>query len=46
MYLKFNEIKIDENEFHKSKKPADLNLINADKIVISDTFKLDEADKY
>ena len=46
MYLKFNEIKIDENEFHKSKKPTDLNLINTNKIVISDTFELDEADKY
>ena len=46
MYLRFNETKIDENEFHKSKKPTDLNLINTNKIVISDTFELDEADKY
>ena len=39
MSLKFNEIKIDKKEFHKSKQPIDLNFIDTSKIVISDTLK-------
>ena len=46
IYLKFGEIKIDKKEFHKSKKPIDLNFIDTNKIVISDRFELDEGDKY
>ena len=32
MCLKFGEIKIDKREFHKSKKPVDLKLIDSNKI--------------
>ena len=39
MSLKFDEIKIDKKEFHKSKQPIDLNSVDTDKIVISDKFK-------
>ena len=46
MNLKFGEIKIDKKEFHKSKKPVDLNLTDTNKTVISDRLKLDEGDKY
>ena len=46
MNLKFGEIKIDKKEFHKFKKPIDLNLIDIIKTVISDRFELDEGDKY
>ena len=40
------KFKIEKKEFHKSKKPIDLNLIDTNKIVISDRFELDEGDKY
>ena len=46
MNLKFGEIKIDKKEFHKSKKPIDLNMTDTSKIVTSDKFELDEGDKY
>ena len=46
MYLKFGDIKINNTEFHKSKKPIDINLNDTNKIVISDRFELDEDDKY
>ena len=39
MSLKFDEIKIDNKEFHKSKQPIDLNLVDINKTVISDKFK-------
>ena len=42
MSLKFDKIKIDKKEFHKSKQPIDLNLVDTNidtKIVISDWFK-------
>ena len=39
MSLKFYEIKIDKKEFPKSKQPIDLNLVDANKIVISDRLK-------
>ena len=38
--LKFSEIKIDKKEFHNCKKPVDLNLVDANKIVFSDKFEL------
>ena len=37
--LKFNNIIINKKKFHKSKHPIDLNLVNVDKIVVSDKFK-------
>ena len=39
MSLKFDEIKIDKKEFHKSKQLIDLNLVDTNKIVISDKFE-------
>ena len=47
MSLKFDEIKIDNKEFHKSKQPIDLNLVDINKTVISDKFKhTDDGFKY
>ena len=37
--LKFNNIKLDKKEFHKSKEPIDLLSVNVDQIVVSDKFK-------
>ena len=37
--LKFNNIKINKKEFHKSKQAIDLDLITTDKIVVSDKFR-------
>ena len=37
--LKFDNIGVNKNEFHKSKQPINLNLVNADQIVVSDKFK-------
>ena len=34
--LKFNNIRVNKKEFHKSKQPTDLNLVNVDQIVVSD----------
>ena len=36
--LKFNNIGVNKKEFHKSKKPIDLMLVNIDQIVVSDKF--------
>ena len=45
--LKFNNIKFNKKEFHKSKQVIDLNLINVDQIVVSDRFRHnDESFKY
>ena len=41
--LKFNNIKINKKEFHKSKQAIDLDSIINDKIVASDKFKHSEA---
>ena len=41
--LKFNNIGINKKEFHKSKQQIDLNLVDINKIVISDKF--DHTDK-
>ena len=47
MFWKFDEIKIDKKEFQKSKQPIDLNLVDTNKIVISDKFERnDESFKY
>ena len=37
--LKFNNIRLNKKEFHKSKEPIDLLSVNVDQIVISDKFK-------
>ena len=40
--LKFNNIKINKKEFHKSKQAIDLDSVTVDKIVVSDNFKHSE----
>ena len=37
--LKFDNIRVNKKEFHKSKQPIDLDLVNVDQIVVSDKFK-------
>ena len=37
--LKFDNIRVNKKEFHKSKQPVDLGLVNVDQIVVSDKFK-------
>ena len=37
--LKFNNIKVNKKEFHRAKKAIDLDLVDTDKIVVSDRFK-------
>ena len=45
--LKFDNIRVNKKEFHKSKKSINLNLANVDQIVISDKFKhSDDSFKY
>ena len=45
--LKFNNIRINKKEFHKSKQAIDLDLVNVDQILVSDKFKYsDEGLKY
>ena len=45
--LKFDNIKVNKKEFHKSKQPTDLMSVNIDQIVVSDKFEhSDEGYKY
>ena len=45
--LKFDNVRINKKEFHKSKQPIDLNLVSANQIVVSDKFKhSDDGFKY
>ena len=45
--LKFDDIVVNKKEFHKSKQPINLDLVNAEQIVISDIFKhSDDGFKY
>ena len=45
--LKFDNIRLNKNEFHKSKQLINLDLVNVDQIVISDKFKhSDDGFKY
>ena len=45
--LKFNNIKLNKKEFHKSKQSIDLMSVNVDQIVVSEKFKhSDEGFKY
>ena len=36
--LKFNNIRLNKKEFHKSKEPIDLMSVNIDQIIVSDKF--------
>ena len=36
--LKFDNIRLYKKEFHKSKQPINLDLVNVDQIVVSDKF--------
>ena len=40
--LKFNNIRINKKEFHKSKQAIDLDSVTTDKIVVSDKFRHSE----
>ena len=40
--LKFNNIKMNKKEFHKSKQVIDLDSVDTDKIVVSDKFRHSE----
>ena len=45
--LKFDNIGVSKKEFHKSKQPVGLDLVNVDQIVVSDKFKhSDDGFKY
>ena len=37
--LKFDNTRVNKKEFHKSKQPIDLGLVNVDQLVVSDKFK-------
>ena len=36
--LKFDNIRVNKKEFHKSKQAINLDLVNVDRIVVSDKF--------
>ena len=42
--LKFNNIRLNKKEFHKSKEPIDLMSVNVDQIVVSGKFKHSDED--
>ena len=42
--LKFNNIKLNKKEFHKSKQPIDLDLVTVNQIVVSYKFKHSDGD--
>ena len=45
--LKFDNIRVNKKEFHESKQPVNLDLINVDQIVVSDLFRHnDDSFKY
>ena len=45
--LKFDNIRVNNKEFHKSKQPINLDLVKVDQIVVSDKFKhSDDGFKY
>ena len=45
--FKFDNIKLNKKEFHESKQPIDLDLVNIDQTVVSDKFKhSDDGFKY
>ena len=44
--LKFGNIRLNKNEFHKSRDPIDLFSVNVDQMVVSDKFKQNESFKH
>ena len=40
--LKIDNIRVNKKEFHKSKQPINLSLINVDQIVVSDKFNYND----
>ena len=40
--LRFDNIRLNKKKFHISKQPINLDIINVDEIVVSDTFKHDD----
>ena len=45
--LKYDNIRVNKKEVHKSKQPINLDLVNVDKILVSDKFKhSDDGFKY
>ena len=42
--LKFDDVKVNKKEFHAFKNVISLNLVDIDKIVISDQFKQSDID--
>ena len=42
--LKFNNIRLNKKEFHKSKEPIDLLSVDVDQIVVSDKLKHNNED--
>ena len=44
--LKFNNIKVNKNEFHRSKQAIALDLVHTGKIVVSDRFKNSKGFRY
>ena len=45
--LRFDSIRLNKREFHKSKQPIDLKSVNVDQIKVSDNFKhSDDGFKY
>ena len=45
--LKFDNIRVNKEEFHKSEQPINLELVKVDQIVISEKFKhSDDGFKY
>ena len=37
--LKFDNVRVNKKEFHKSNQPIDSDLVNVDQIVVPDKFK-------
>ena len=42
--LKFDNIRVNKKELHKSKQPIDLGIVNVDQIIVSDKFKHSDDD--
>ena len=44
--LKFNNVKVNKKEFHRSKQEIDLDSVETNKLIVSDKFKHSEGFKY
>ena len=42
--LKFNNVRVNKKEFHKSKQAIDLDLVTVDQIEVSDKFRHNDED--